>query len=102
LVGVGTERGLLAGLAAHKSNESNESNKSRESNGSHESHGAGTAEGAVVGDSSGVSANGAVVGGRSDEAERTISRRFSWMARTASAMRRDCRRFVADSSPPAG
>jgi hypothetical protein len=36
------------------------------------------------------------------EAVRTISRRFSWMARTASAMRRDCRRFVADSSPPAG
>jgi hypothetical protein len=36
------------------------------------------------------------------EAVRTISRRFRWLERTASAMRRDCRRFVADSSPPAG
>jgi hypothetical protein len=35
------------------------------------------------------------------EAVRTISRRFRWLERTASAMRRDCRRFVADSSPPA-
>ena len=36
------------------------------------------------------------------EAVRTISRRFRWLERTASAMRRDCRRFVADSSPPPG
>jgi hypothetical protein len=84
------------------SKSAHESNKSHESNGSHQSHGAGTAEGAGVGDSSGVNANGAVFGSHSAEAERTISRRFSWMARTASAMRRDCRRFVADSSPPAG
>jgi hypothetical protein len=76
--------------------------KPHAANGAHESHGAGTAEGTGVGDSSGVNANGAVVGSRSAEAVRTISRRFSWMARTASAMRRDRRRFVADSSPPAG
>jgi hypothetical protein len=37
-----------------------------------------------------------------EDAVKTISRRFRWMARTASAMRRDCRRFVADSSPPPG
>jgi hypothetical protein len=37
-----------------------------------------------------------------EEAVRTITRRFLWMARTASAMRRDCRRFVADSSPLPG
>jgi hypothetical protein len=37
-----------------------------------------------------------------EDAVKTISRRFRWMARTASAMRRDCRRFVADSSPPLG
>jgi hypothetical protein len=36
------------------------------------------------------------------EAVRTISRRFRWLERTASAMRRDCRRFVADSGPPPG
>ena len=36
------------------------------------------------------------------EAVRTISRRFRWLERTASAMRRDCRRFVADSGPPLG
>jgi hypothetical protein len=36
------------------------------------------------------------------EAVRTISRRFRWLERTASAMRRDSRRFVADSGPPAG
>ncbi|MFM7073668.1 MAG: hypothetical protein ACKO38_17915, partial [Planctomycetota bacterium] len=36
------------------------------------------------------------------EAVRTISRRFRWLESTASAMRRDCRRFVADSSPPPG
>jgi hypothetical protein len=34
------------------------------------------------------------------EAVRTISRRFRWSEHTASEMRRDCRRFVADSSPP--
>jgi hypothetical protein len=37
-----------------------------------------------------------------EDAVKTITRRFLWMARTASAMRRDCRRFVADSSPPLG
>jgi hypothetical protein len=36
------------------------------------------------------------------EAVRTISRRFRWLEHTASAMRRDCRRFVADSGPPPG
>jgi hypothetical protein len=36
------------------------------------------------------------------EAVRSISRRFRWLERTASEMRRDCRRFVADSSPPPG
>jgi hypothetical protein len=36
------------------------------------------------------------------EAVRTISRRFRWLENTASAMRRDCRRFTADSSPPPG
>jgi hypothetical protein len=36
------------------------------------------------------------------EAVRTISRRFRWLERTASAMRRDSRRFVADSGPPLG
>ena len=36
------------------------------------------------------------------EAVRTISRRFRWLERTASAMRRDCRRFVTDSGPPPG
>jgi hypothetical protein len=36
------------------------------------------------------------------EAVRTISRRFRWLERTASEMRRDCRRFVADSGPPPG
>jgi hypothetical protein len=36
------------------------------------------------------------------EAVRTISRRFRWLERTASAMRRDCRRFIADSGPPPG
>jgi hypothetical protein len=37
-----------------------------------------------------------------EDAVKTVSRRFRWMARTASAMRRDCRRFLADSSPPPG
>jgi hypothetical protein len=36
------------------------------------------------------------------EAVRTISRRFRWLERTASAMRHGCRRFVADSGPPPG
>ena len=76
--------------------------KPHAANGSNESEGEAAAEGTGVGDSSGVNAYGAVVGSRSAEAVRTISRRFSWMARTASAMRRDRRRFVADSSPPDG
>jgi len=35
-----------------------------------------------------------------EEAVRTITRRFRWLTRVASDMRCDCRRFVADSSPP--
>ncbi len=34
------------------------------------------------------------------EAVRVIGRRFRWFAAVAAAMRRDCRRFTADSSPP--
>ncbi len=35
-----------------------------------------------------------------EEAVRTITRRFRWLTRVASEMRCDCRRFVADSTPP--
>ncbi len=35
------------------------------------------------------------------EAVELITRRFRWLAEVAAAMRRDCRRFVAEESPPA-
>jgi hypothetical protein len=35
------------------------------------------------------------------EAVELIARRFRWLAEVAAAMRRDCRRFVAEESPPA-
>ena len=39
-------------------------------------------------------------GTRWSDAVETIARRFRWMAEVAASMRRDCRRFVADESPP--
>ncbi|MEY4176678.1 MAG: hypothetical protein RLY70_252 [Planctomycetota bacterium] len=35
------------------------------------------------------------------DAVEIVAPRFRWMAEVAAAMRRDCRRFVADASPPA-